>query len=132
MLSIDEFGKMLNEIADEMPEEMFKELNGGVVLVEHSKIHPESNISRKLYIMGEYHHQSMGLGRYIIIYYGSFVNVHSYKSDEQLKEEIRRVVHHEFLHHLESLAGERGLEIEDAHDIARYKARFSNVQEHKK
>jgi len=124
MLTIDEFGEMLNEIADELPEELFKELNGGVVLVEHSKIHPESDHINKLYIMGEYHHQPLGLGRYIVIYFGSFVNVYTHKTREQLKEELKRVVNHEFLHHLESLAGERGLEIKDAHDIAKYKLRY--------
>ena len=39
------------------------------------------------------------------------------------KEELRNVLIHEFTHHLESLVGERDLEIEDARELAKYKQR---------
>ena len=44
-------------------------------------------------------------------------------SDEELRVQIRKVLLHEFRHHLESLAGERDLEIEDAVNVSQYKAK---------
>jgi len=37
-----------------------------------------------------------------------------------LKNKLRSVLKHEFLHHLESLAGERQLEIEDERKLMEY------------
>jgi hypothetical protein len=39
---------------------------------------------------------------------------------EALKAKLIHTLKHEFIHHLESLAGERGLEIEDARFIEKY------------
>jgi hypothetical protein len=41
---------------------------------------------------------------------------------EGQKAELRRILRHEFTHHLESLAGEKGLEIKDRIEIEKYKA----------
>ena len=128
MITYNELGEMLDEIADELPEDLYRELNGGVILLPESKVHPESDSTNKLYIMGEYHYQSLGLGRYITIYYGSFIRVYAHKSPEKQKEELRRIVFHEFLHHLESLAGERSLEIKDAHDLIKYKEKHKRKE----
>ncbi|MCD7763821.1 MAG: metallopeptidase family protein [Lachnospiraceae bacterium] len=50
-------------------------------------------------------------------------------SDEAVRGKLRKVLLHEFRHHLESLAGERDLEIEDAINISRYaqRARQANL-----
>lgn len=50
-------------------------------------------------------------------------------SDEAVRVRLRKVLLHEFRHHLESLAGERDLEIEDAINISRYtqRARRANL-----
>jgi len=117
---------MLDEIADGLPKDFYKELNGGIILSPDTKMHPESHESGNLYIMGEYHNDRKGyggLGRYIVMYFGSFVMLYPNLPPERLKAELRRVLIHEFTHHLESLAGERDLEIEDAHKLARYKQR---------
>ena len=53
-MNIDQFSEMLNEIAGEMPEEFFEELNGGIVLKEERKLHPQSR-NEELCILGEYH-----------------------------------------------------------------------------
>jgi len=71
MISYPEFEKILSEIADEMPAEFFISLNGGIRLLPDVKMHPEA-VDNDLYIMGEYHYDSV-MGRYISIYYGSFV-----------------------------------------------------------
>ena len=133
MITFDEVGIMLDDIAEEIPKDFYRELNGGVFLMPDVKMHPQSRGDGSqirldnLYIMGEYHNERTGyggLGRYIVIYYGSFMRLHAHSRPEKLKEELRRVLLHEFTHHLESLAGERGLEIKDAEQIQKYKDRF--------
>jgi len=118
MISIDETEIMLDEIATELPQVFYKNLNGGIILLPESKYHAKST-GNDLYIMGEYHIGG-NLGRYIAIYYGSFSSVYGNLSPEALKEKLRHTLKHEFRHHLESLAGEKDLEIEDARDIAKY------------
>ena len=110
MYSIDDVSGMLEEIVDEIPPEFFNDLNGGIVLLEECKPHPQS--AGDLFIMGEYHHRR-DMGRYICIYYGSFIRIYGHLSEAALREKLRSTLIHEFTHHLESLAGERGLEIQD-------------------
>jgi len=124
MVTFDEAGAMLDEIADELPGEFYRELNGGIILLPEAKMHPEGN---NLFILGEYNNDRKGyggLGRYIVIYYGSFVNLYAHLNPESQKEELRRILVHEFTHHVESLAGERGLEIKDAQQMARYRVKY--------
>ena len=125
MISYDEAGVMLDEIAGEIPDEIYRELNGGVILLPETKLHPESGGHDNLYILGQYHYQPMGLGRYITVYFGSFVRVYGYCDAARQKDELRKIVYHEFEHHMESLAGDRSLEIQDAIDLARYKQHFN-------
>jgi len=125
MITFDEVGAILDAIADELPHEFYNKLNGGVVLLPDVKFHPASENRRDLYIMGEYTHDPRGLGRYIAIYYGSFVRLYGNSPPDAQKEQLRKVLLHEFTHHLESLAGERGLEIKDKLRMDEYKRRYS-------
>jgi len=111
MIDFDEVGIMLDEIAAELPQEFYKELNGGIILLPEAKM---NKMGRKndLYIMGEYH-RGGGMGRYITIYYGSFERLYGDLAREPLKKKLEHTLKHEFTHHLESLAGERGLEKKD-------------------
>lgn len=122
MISIEEMEVMLNELAAEFPQDFFKELNGGIILMPEKKLHDE-NLANDLYVLGTYH-RGGNLGRYIAIYYGSFSKIYGNLSKEKLKKKLRSTLKHEFLHHLEFLAGERDLEIEDEQNIANYKKRF--------
>lgn len=117
--SIDEVHRILDEISEELPPTFFRELNEGVVLLPQLKLHPESRDRNKLYIMGQYVRSITG--RHIIIYYGSFERVYGNLSEEALKKRLRDTLIHEFTHHMESLAGEKGLEIKDDEDMARYR-----------
>lgn len=121
LISLEEFQDMIDEIAAGLPEVFFRDLSGGVFAREYAKNHPES-LGKELYVMGEYCVRHT-LGRFIVIYYGSFMRVYGHLSKERLAKELRRVILHEFRHHLESLAGERDLEVEDAIEIAEYKMR---------
>ena len=119
MVTIDEVEVMLDEIAEELPAGIYKELNGGILLLPQVKLSPHA-AANDLYILGEY--QCGGnMGRLIKIYYGSFEKLFNYLDGDAFKARLRETLFHEFTHHLESLAGERGLEIEDAKQLARYR-----------
>ncbi len=121
MISIEEMEEMLDEIAAGIPQEIYRELNGGILLLPETKLNNLSN-KNDLYILGEYH-KGGNLGRYIAIYYGSFMHVCGHLGKDSLKEQLEHTLKHEFTHHLESLAGERDLEIKDAKYIADYLSR---------
>ena len=118
MISLEEMEKMLNEIAAEFPQEIYKELNGGIVLLPEAKVSAMSK-HNDLYILGEYH-AGGNMGRYISIYYGSFKHLYGHLRKKSMKEKLISTLKHEFTHHLESLAGERGLEIKDKEYLANY------------
>lgn len=118
MYTIDETEAMLNEIAEEMPQEFYKELSGGIVLREEVKLDSKSK-AKDLYILGEYHSDSR-LGNFIAIYYGSIIETFSKSSVEDYKEELRSVLKHEFRHHLETMAGLMDLEVEDEMEMQEY------------
>jgi hypothetical protein len=110
---------MLDEIADEMPEAFYEELNGGVYLLPDVKLSSQSRKGAPLYILGEYIRRR-DLGNYINIYYGSFEKIYRHLPPDRMKKELRRVLVHEFTHHVECLAGERWLEIKDEINMERY------------
>jgi len=114
---------MLEQIAAEFPDEFFEDLNGGISLLPEVKHSPYARAG-DLYILGEYHHDMMG--RYIVIYYGSLVRAHGHLEEALFYEELWRIVAHEFTHHLEGLAGERGLEVKDRAEIDAYLRRYED------
>lgn len=118
MISIDEVQDILDELAEELPKEFYNELNGGILLLPEEKPSPYAK-NDDLYILGEYRvHPSMG--RLISIYYGSFMKLFGHLDREDLKARLRHTLRHEFTHHLESLSGEKGLEIKDEEFINKY------------
>ena len=72
MISFEVFEDVTYEITDTFPEVFFRELNGGVMVREYSRLHPAA-LDHDLFVLGEYHHDRY-LGRFIVLYYGSFVN----------------------------------------------------------
>lgn len=117
--SIEEVEILLEEIAEEIPKEFFKELNKGIILLPQYKLHPESRSTDKLYIMGQYTRDFSG--RHITIFYGSYKRVYGKISMERLRKKLRDTLLHEFTHHLESLAGEDGLVIKDKTFLQKYR-----------
>lgn len=117
-MSIEEMQIMLDGIADSFPSEFYEELNGGIILLPEAKKHEKSR-NEDLFILGEYN-RGGSMGRYISIYYGSFMRVYGQLKYDQIMEKLRNTVKHEFRHHIESLAGERDLEIIDSLYIAEY------------
>lgn len=109
--------EILDEIASELPEEIFKDLNGGVGLLDETK-KSTKDPNGNLFTLGEYHRDQMG--RYIVLYYGSLCAVYGNSSRERYRKHLKDVLTHELTHHWESLAGERDLEIKDEIDMDKY------------
>ena len=125
-MDIDQFHELMDEISAGIPEEILRDLNGGIVLLPEAKLHRD-DLAGNLYTLGEYRVQIPGMGRYVAIFYGSFIKVHGlHPNRRKLREELRKTLLHELRHHLESLAGVRDLEVFDDEQIAKYK------EQHKK
>lgn len=118
ILSFDQAGDLLDEMAEEFPEEFYRELNGGISLLPQAV---EDPAGADLYIMGEYCDDMMG--RYINLYYGSFAALAEREdwTEEDWEDELYTTLAHEFTHHVEGLAGERGLEIRDELELEQYR-----------
>lgn len=103
MLSYEEAGNMLDAIAEELPEQIFDKLNGGVALLEESKTAEDGRYTLGTYFVN-------GMGRYIELYYGSFIVLYGDMDDELFRQRLKKTLQHELTHHIESLAGDRSLE----------------------
>ncbi len=107
MLTFEEAGAVLDEAADALPQELFNGLNGGINLLPDVM-----SAGNGLYTFGRYNQGP--LGRYIEIFYGSFVAAYADEPDDKIKQRLVRTLHHELTHHVEALAGDRSLEEDDA------------------
>lgn len=117
MISFEECALMLDEIADSMPYELYRELNGGLSLLPQTKIHPKA-LNNDLFILGEYKRNS--LGRYIVFYYGSINRVYGKLSKEEYYKRLKKILAHEVRHHNEFLAGVDDLVLYDNQQISEY------------
>ena len=121
MVDIDRFAAILEEQAARLPQEVLKNLNLGIGVSEKAKRDRRAKSGLLLYILGEYHvHHVMGRG--VVLYYGSFQKAYPGLMDDEelLRPEIDRVLRHELTHHLESQAGNRDLENDDALKLAKW------------
>ena len=107
----EQMGDWLEEIAGEFPDAFFEELDGGIQLEEEALPDPDFPPG-EMYIMGEYCHDM--LGRYIVLYYGSFAALLPEEDEEGWKDELFATVAHEFTHHMEETAGLHALDDKDA------------------
>ena len=112
--TFDQVADLLDEMAETFPPVFFEQLNGGILLQEEAKpdpIFPEGEV----YFMGEYVQDSY-LGRYINLYYGSFLDSARNESwsEETWREELYTTLAHEFTHHMEETAGLHALDDKDA------------------
>ena len=121
ILTFDQVGELLDEMAEEFPQAFYQDLNGGVCLLPEAKPDPDFP-EGEMYILGEYCNDMMG--RYINLYYGSFAALAEQEdwTEEDWEDELWETFAHEFTHHVEGLAGERGLEIKDEAFLEEYRA----------
>ena len=103
MVSFEAAGRILDAAVERLPEGIFEDLNGGVNLLPEARRAEDGR-----YTLGLYHHDSMG--RYVEIFYGSFLKVFPEATDEEFAAELDKTLRHELTHHVESKAGDRTLE----------------------
>jgi len=123
MITFETCGELLDDIADSLPLDLYRNLNGGIILLPEIKIHPKA-VNNDLFILGEYRHDN--LGRYIVIFYGSFQRVYGNLPIEAFKQKLDETLRHELRHHNEFLAGYNDLVIYDNKKISQY---LKNKQE---
>ena len=113
MITSEEYQNIISGLLDELPEEFFRELSGGVVMSEALVI-PDYARDNDLFTMGQY--QVYSGVRQIVMFRGSFNRAHPQASRPEAKELLRGILRHEFRHHLEFLGGihnSSSLEAED-------------------
>ena len=93
MISYEEAGRVLDDAVDALPEEIFRDLNGGVNLIRSSRTDEHG-----LLIMGTYNVNQMG--RYVEIYYGSFRRKYAADTPEKCARELVHTLKHELTHHI--------------------------------
>ena len=113
MITTEQYNHIITELLDELPEEFFRELSGGVI-VSDAMVIPDYAQGNDLYTMGQYQIYS-GI-RQIVMFRGSFNSAHPNVDLFEAKNLLRGILRHEFRHHLEFLAGihnSSSLEAED-------------------
>ena len=116
-MTYEECGDILDEIADSLPTELYRELNGGIILRDESRLHPYAQ-DNDLYILGVYTRDN--LGKSIKIYYGSIIRVFPNKTLDEYRKILRKTLVHEVRHHNEFLAGADDLVYYDDEQISNY------------
>lgn len=128
MLTFDEAGDALDDIAEQFPEVLFRGLNGGVNLLEDTVEDPDFP-SGELYIMGEFCDDC--LGKYINLYYGSFAALAKKEdwTEKDWADELWTTLSHELTHHIEGLGGLHGLDDRDAEELAEFREEYRRREE---
>ena len=103
MVTYEDFTRILNEEVASLPDYVHEELNGGVLADPDRYLHP-GRLADDLYILGTYSVDPV-FGKQIVLYYGSFAVTLGNAGEQVYRTRIRETVRHEFLHHLETLAG---------------------------
>ncbi|MBP5168733.1 MAG: hypothetical protein ILP14_05960 [Oscillospiraceae bacterium] len=129
MISLEEYRSIISELMDELPEEFFRELSGGVIVSEALVI-PDYARGNDLFTMGQY--QIYSGVRQIVLFKGSFDRAYPYVDVTEARKLLRGILHHEFRHHLEFLGGihnSSSLKAEDEREKQAYLSRHAK-QEH--
>lgn len=116
-MTYEEFERRAHEIFDEIPEE-YREGVDGLVVERRAVLHPTLP---EIYTLGEcvtetYPSDYGGAGEvrsFVHLYYGSFLRLSRLDEEWDWEEELFETVTHEVRHHLESLALEDALEVQD-------------------
>lgn len=122
MLSYDDAARILDREVDALPKEIFEDLNGGVNLLPDLQ---RSDDGR--YVMGLYHNDPR-MGRYIEIFYGSFVALYGDGRPGRFEKQLKKTLHHELTHHIESKAGDHSLEDWDEEQRLKWEAECARLE----
>lgn len=119
-MTFEQFTSLIAEMVDEIPAEFLQGL-GGVHVLPEARLEPDFE---DVFRMGEYLDPGSpdflgageGLGRQVVLYYGSFEAIAEDDPDFDWEDEAWETLTHELRHHVESLAGEDRLVQEDVED----------------
>lgn len=109
-MNIDRFQELADKLVEKIPGKFLCGLNGGIVVVEETVPDPEID---GVYTLGEYIDDPYGLGRFVVIYHGSFAALFKGEPRHIWERELWATILHEIQHHLEALAGVDDLGKED-------------------
>ena len=126
MLSTADYSRILSRLLDELPAEFFRELSGGVIVSEAAPI-PDYARAGDLYTLGQYQF-SHGM-RQIVMYKGSFDRVYPHAEEAEAVPLLRKVLRHEFRHHLEYLGGVHNTSSLEAEDERQKQAYLASHRE---
>ena len=129
MITIEQYNNIISELMDELPEEFFRELSGGVIVSEAAVI-PDYARGNDLFTMGQY--QIYSGVRQIVLFYGSFNRAHPQADLFEAKGLLRGILRHEFRHHLEYLGGVHNSSSLEAEDERRKREYLSRKKKKKK
>ena len=123
ILTIDQVNDLLDDMAEAFPEVLFRDLNGGVNLLEEAKPDPEFPPG-EMYILGEYCNDVLGL--YVNLYYGSFAALAEKEGwgQDTWEDELWTTLSHELTHHMENLSGLHALDDRDAEELEQWRSEF--------
>ena len=100
MISTEEYKAIISDLMDELPEEFFRDLTGGVIMSEALVI-PDYARGNDLYTLGQY--QVCYGVRQIVMFKGSFDRLYPQVDVSEARDILRGVLRHEFRHHIEFL-----------------------------
>ena len=122
MIRMEEYKTIISELMDELPEEFFRELSGGVIVSE-ALVFPDYARADDLYTLGEYQVYS-GI-RQIVMFKGSFDRAYPQAGMDEARGLLRGILRHEFRHHMEYLGGIHNSSSLEAEDERRKQAYLS-------
>ena len=105
-MNLRKFTARANRFIELLPPALLANLNGGII------VEPKAKQEGGYLIMGEYL-EDPGLGRLVVLYYGSFRESLGIAPETEWDEEIEETILHELRHHVESLAGIDDLSVEE-------------------
>ena len=115
-LDLAAFTTLIDRLCDEIPAPLLAGLNGGIIVLPETRRAAPPD----LYVLGEYRVEEPGLGRLIVLYYGSFRRILGNAPITVWESEARATVAHELRHHIEERAGVRDLEREDEEQLTKF------------
>lgn len=110
---------MADRLYGEIPPALLQGLNGGILISEEAR-QDDADLP-DVYVMGEYIDDPFGLGNYIVLYYGSFLEVLGDAPPEVWEEELWETMLHEIRHHVELRAGVDDLDLEDLRQLEEFR-----------
>ncbi len=117
----EEFRRLADRLYDRIDAPLLEGLNGGLSILDGARRDPREPAGT--YILGEYHTQEPGLGRLILIYYGSFLEVLGNSPPKAWEDLLWSTMLHELRHHREAMAGRSDLADEEADQVRRSRRR---------